>query len=109
MLVCHECDNPRCVRPEHLFLGTPLQNMRDKYDKGRANHQAWVKEKPHLIRRGERVNTAKLTAQDVRDMREVYKNAESRYGLLGELGRAYGVGRHAVFKAVHGQTWQHIT
>lgn len=44
LLVCHRCDNPRCVRPDHLMLGTPRFNVRDMIDKGRAAWQQFPRE-----------------------------------------------------------------
>jgi hypothetical protein len=61
LFVCHSCDNPICVNPDHLWLGTALDNMRDCIQKGRNS--------PPPVRLGEANNKAKLTAEQVREVR----------------------------------------
>lgn len=86
-LVCHKCDNPRCVNPEHLFLGTSADNMADMVAKGRDAN-----------RRGERHYKAKLTARDV----ELIRAGDQAVKCLADM---YGVGISTIYRARRGDSW----
>ena len=89
--VLHSCDNPPCVNPEHLFLGTNQDNMDDMVEKG------------HL--KGARNPKAKLTAAIVLDLRQTY--ALNRLNQK-EAAKTLGVCKNSIWNAVHRQTWTHL-
>lgn len=94
MHVCHRCDNPACINPSHLFLGTRSDNMRDCVRKGRART-------PVPVLRGESNGSAKLTASQVLDIRE--RLAAGAVQL--DVARAYGVSQSAVSNIKRGKAW----
>lgn len=78
--VCHRCDTPSCVNPDHLFIGTHTDNMIDASKKGRLN----VK-KPGL--QGENHHSSKITNQEARDISDKYKaGGISQYALARQYG-----------------------
>lgn len=93
MVVMHICDNPPCVNPIHLRLGTVADNMADMRMKARGviTHHT-----------GERNPASKLTATQVREMRERHAGGESMHG----LARRYGVHRKTVSDILQGKTWR---
>ena len=92
--VCHHCDNPPCFNPEHLFVGTHTDNMRDMFRKGRRTRM-----------RGVRQHLAKLNDGSVRKMRKDRARGMS----YQELGRKYGVAKCTAMIACKGRTWKHVT
>lgn len=94
MQVLHNCptgDNPLCVKPDHLWLGTHAQNMADRNAKKR---QA----------KGEQAAHAKLTDQQVEEIRKLAAgNAKQR-----EIANAFGVSQTVVSVVVRGETWTHV-
>jgi len=88
--VLHRCDNPGCVNPDHLFLGTHQDNMDDRDAKGRLKHS-----------RGSRHPNAKLTEEQVRAIR-----SDPRVGRL--VAADYGVAEVTIQAVRSGRNWGHL-
>lgn len=96
LVICHHCDNRACVNPAHLFIGTLADNNADMYAKGRENIVKII---------GERNGSAKLTADDVRAIRDAV-----RQGVIGSvLADRYGLNRKTIYRIVHRRSWAHLT
>lgn len=94
LLICHKCDNPSCVNPNHLFLGTSLENNLDKVSKGRQKGAE-----------GTRNFGAVLNDEQVDAIRFLYKSKEySTY----KLSRIFQVSRDCISKIVNNKTWRHV-
>lgn len=92
IMVRHKCDNPPCVRPDHLEIGTAADNSRDMTDRGRQS-------------KGEARYNAKLNADKVRSMRREYKR---RVVTLNYLAQKHGISIATAGKVVNRQVWTHV-
>ena len=90
--VCHACDNPGCVNPEHLWLGTQKENMGDCVAKNRSD-----------VFRGEKSVSSKLTEKDVLEIRK----APSEVSHIC-LAQKYGVNQTTIGSIRRRVTWKHI-
>lgn len=90
--VLHKCDNRRCVRPDHLFLGTPLDNVRDALQKGRMGKKG--------VNRGESHPKAKLTEKKVLEIRQMLKTVK-----IKDIAKKMGVKRTAIYNIRDGISW----
>jgi len=86
MVICHKCDNPGCVNPDHLFSGTVKDNAQDALKKGR-----------HYI--GEKNGRSKLTEERIKEILSSNMNGQ-------QLADKFGVTRHTINNVRRGVTWQ---
>ena len=94
MNICHHCDNPSCVNPSHLFLGTQADNVRDMVNKGRNKGGPGAK-------LGQSHHMAKLNEDLIIAARQRISNGEK----LTHIAKEYGCNHSTLSVAVRGKTW----
>lgn len=95
LFVCHKCDTPACVNPNHLFLGTLQENTKDMKDKGRAA-------------KGEQNGNSKLTKEKAEEIRRLYVPGKAGYKnefSVKGLAMKFGVGTSTVHSILQGKCW----
>jgi len=98
LMVCHTCDNRKCINPEHLFCGTAKDNAQDMIAKDRH----WKGQR--IAPKGEASPRSKLTAEAVNEIRDFPRCR----GMLEHLAKKFGVTPTAIRHVLIGRTWNHI-
>ena len=101
MVIMHSCDNKLCMHPDHLSLGTHYDNVHDRINKGRSNYVGL---------KGEANNRSKLTAEQVEEIRSLYKGRQNRMtkstGMtLKQLAEKYDMGISQISRIIHKEQW----
>jgi len=123
LLVCHKCDNPTCVNPSHLFLGTHKDNAIDRVNKGRNNSptgdnhglrkhpeaacrgdDCWMRKYPERRIVGESAFGSKLKTAQIPEIRSLAKDGHTHLS----IALKFGVTRQCIQKIVTRTHWKHI-
>jgi hypothetical protein len=94
LFALHSCDNPSCVNPAHLREGTAADNMDDAMERGRQK-----------AKKGSENPNAKITEQDVVEIRRLYATSEMPGTKLAEK---YGISQANVYEIIHHTAWKHV-
>lgn len=98
LFVLHDCDNPPCYNPEHLFLGDAKSNVQDAINKGRMTGPS-----------GEMNGQHKLTAKDVLEIVQRYEPYSRSGNNMYDIARDYGVHPVTVHEILSGKKWKTVT
>jgi hypothetical protein len=121
-MVLHHCDTPACVRPDHIYAGTNLDNVRDAMQRGRTptgdrngsrlhpekrqrGDGHWARRAAEMPTKGEGNGNAKLNRTDIEEIRRLY--ASGKYS-QSQLGRKFGITQTSVGRIVNRLNWKHV-
>ncbi len=94
LFVLHKCDNPKCVRPDHLFMGTKADNNHDRHSKGRSGSHIGEKNGRHI-----------LSEADVLEIRRRFSPWKCKYK---DLAKEFNVSMSTINYILAGRTWKHL-
>lgn len=122
LLGLHKCDNPGCMRPDHVWIGTTADNIKDRFRKGRSsrgdNHYSrlqpdrlsrgdnhYSRLNPERMTRGKKHHSCSFTEDQVLEIRARYKNGGCTHR---GLAKEYGVAKSSIQNIVTRKTWTHL-
>jgi hypothetical protein len=106
MFVCHQCDVPSCVRPDHLFIGTTQDNTADKVSKGRQARGGAISEAVKNRALGEKHPRASIAKEKVLEIRRLWGSGHRNQS---EIARSTGTTPNVVYGIVRGVSWKHVS